>query len=95
MEWEEACVETLSVSFSSNSCTHTHTHGGFALDVHLQVLQALTTYSHILKKGYTLYTNYIFAEFDIKNQLNHETFRIGSRDYPGKFLISGDIQQVG
>lgn len=74
---------------------HTHTHGGFALDVHLQVLQALTTYSHILKKGYTLYTNYIFAEFDIKNQLNHETFRIGSRDYPGKFLISGDIQQVG
>lgn len=42
-----------------------------------------------------LYTNYIFTEFDIKNQLNHETFRIGSRDYPGKFLISGDIQQVG
>lgn len=68
----------------ASQVTHVYTHGGFALDVHLQVLQALTTYSHILKKGYTLYTNYIFAEFDIKNQLNHETFRIG-----------GDIQQVG
>lgn len=42
-----------------------------------------------------LYIHYIFAEFDIKDQLNHETYRIGSCDYPGKFLISGDIQQVG